>query len=125
MLACLAATIPILTHRIPHALVVMIVMYLITREDTAATLIGSLLAVLGVTIGLSLALLAWRISLDIVWLRLCFLVVFLRRLIPQASSDHRRARLRYRSPAALVMIIPDVFPHSPRSRSSSSCGFAV
>ena len=38
-LACLAATIPILTHRIPHALVVMIIMYLITREDTAATLI--------------------------------------------------------------------------------------
>src|SRR5215831_17548612 len=65
-LACLAATIPILTHRIPHALVVMIVMYLITQEDTAATLLGSILGVIGVTIGLSLALLAWRISLDIV-----------------------------------------------------------
>ena len=36
-LACLAATIPILTHRIPHALIVMILMYLITQEDTAAT----------------------------------------------------------------------------------------
>ena len=36
-LACLAATIPILTHHIPHGLVVMIVMYLITQEDTAAT----------------------------------------------------------------------------------------
>jgi hypothetical protein len=76
-LACLAATIPILTHRIPHALVVMVVMYLITQEDTAATLIGSILAVVGVTVGLGLALLAWEISLDIVWLRLCFLVVFL------------------------------------------------
>jgi len=39
------ATIPILTHRIPHALIVMIVMYLITQEDTAATLLGSILAV--------------------------------------------------------------------------------
>ena len=42
-LACLAATIPILTHRIPLALLVMILMYLITQEDTAATLIGSIL----------------------------------------------------------------------------------
>ena len=42
-LACLAATIPILTHRIPQGLIVMIVMYLITQEDTAATLIGSIL----------------------------------------------------------------------------------
>jgi len=32
---------------------------------------------IGVTIRLGLALLAWRISLDIVWLRLCFFVVFL------------------------------------------------
>ena len=48
-LACLIATIPILTHRIPHALLVMIVMYLITQEDTAATLLGSILGVVGVT----------------------------------------------------------------------------
>src|SRR5262249_6073351 len=76
-LACLAATIPVLTHRIPHALVVMILMYLITQEDTAATLIGSILGVIGATIGVGFALLAWEISLDIVWLRLCFLVAFL------------------------------------------------
>ena len=82
-LACLAATIPILTHRIPHGLVVMIVMYLITQEDTAATLIGSILAIIGVTLGLGLALLAWKISLDIVWLRICIHHrVLLRRSIP-------------------------------------------
>jgi len=51
-LACTAATIPILTHRIPEALIVMIVMFLITQEDYAATLIGSVLAAVGVTIGL-------------------------------------------------------------------------
>ena len=51
-LACLAATIPILTHHIPLGLIVMILMYLITQEDTAATLIGSILGVIGVTIGL-------------------------------------------------------------------------
>ena len=42
-LACLIATIPILTHRIPLALVVMIFMYLVTQEDTAATLRGSIM----------------------------------------------------------------------------------
>src|SRR5215467_13993169 len=74
-LACLAATIPVLTHHIPHALIVMILMYLITQEDTAATVIGSILGVICVTIGLGLALLAWEIALDIVWLRLLFLVL--------------------------------------------------
>src|SRR4029434_3027941 len=75
-LACLVATIPILTHRIPCADLVMIIMLRITQEDTVATLMGSLLAVVCVTIGLGLALLAWRISLDSVCLRFwCFIAV--------------------------------------------------
>ena len=49
-LACTAATVPIMIHHIPHGLVVMIVMYLITKEDTTATLLGSVLGVLGVTL---------------------------------------------------------------------------
>src|SRR6266498_4034804 len=113
-LACLAATIPILTHHIPHGLIVMIVMYLITQEDTAATVIGSILAVIGVTIGLGVALLAWRISLDIVWLRLCFLIVFLfgglflKRVLTIGALGSAIGL-----PAALMMIIPDVFPPQP------------
>jgi multidrug resistance protein MdtO len=113
-LACLAATIPILTHHIPHGLLVMIVMYLITQEDTAATLIGSILAVIGVTIGLGLALLAWRISLDIVWLRLCFLVaflfggLFLKRVLTIGAMGSAIGL-----PASLVMILPDILPPSP------------
>src|SRR5262252_646349 len=113
-LACLAATIPLLTHRIPHALVVMIVMYLITQEDTAATLLGSILGVIGVTIGLSLALLAWSISLDLVGLRLCFLVVFLfgglflRRVLTIGALGSAIGL-----PAALAMLIPDVAPPDP------------
>src|SRR5215510_4572120 len=113
-LACLVATIPVLTHRIPHALVVMIIMYLITQEDTAATLIGSILGVIGVTIGLGLALLAWEISLDIVWLRLCFLVVFLfgglflKRVLTIGALGSAIGL-----PASLVMILPDILPPSP------------
>jgi len=112
-LACLAAPIPILTHHIPHGLIVMIVMYLITQEDTAATVIGSILAVIGVTIGLGVALLAWRISLDIVWLRLCFLVVFLfgglflKRVLTIGALGSAIGL-----PAFLVMILPDILPPS-------------
>jgi multidrug resistance protein MdtO len=115
-LACLAATIPIMTHKIPHALIVMIVMYLITQEDTAATLIGSILGAVGVTIGLGAALLAWRISLDITWLRLCFLVVFLfGGLFLKRTLTIGALGSAIGLPAALVMIIPDVFPPHPES----------
>ncbi|HEX9418008.1 MAG TPA: hypothetical protein VGA81_03070, partial [Methylomirabilota bacterium] len=34
-LACLVTTVPILTHRFQFALVALILMYLITQEDTA------------------------------------------------------------------------------------------
>jgi uncharacterized membrane protein YccC len=57
-LACTAATVPIMIHHIPHGLVVMIVMYLITKEDTTATLLGSVLGLVGITLGFALALLA-------------------------------------------------------------------
>jgi multidrug resistance protein MdtO len=113
-LACLAATIPILTHHIPHGLLVMILMYLITQEDTAATVIGSILGVIGLTLGLGLALLVWRISLDIVWLRLCFLVaflfggLFLKRVLTMSFLGSAIGL-----PAALVMILPDILPPSP------------
>ncbi len=113
-LACLAATIPIFTHRIPLALIVMILMYLITQEDTAATIIGSILGVVGVTIGLGLALLAWEISLDIAWLRLCFLIaflfggLFLKRVLTIGALGSAIGL-----PAALVMILPDILPPSP------------
>jgi multidrug resistance protein MdtO len=113
-LACLAATIPILTHRIPLALIVMIMMYLITQEDTAATLIGSILGVVGVTIGLGLALLVWEIALDIPWLRVggfagfFFGGLFLKRVLTIGALGSAIGL-----PGALVMIVPDIAPPSP------------
>jgi len=103
-----------LTHHIPHGLIVMILMYLITQEDTAATVIGSILGLIGATLGLGLALLAWRISLDIVWLRLCFLVaflfggLFLKRVLTIGALGSAIGL-----PASLVMILPDILPPSP------------
>ena len=113
-LACVIATIPILTHRIPHALVVMIVMYLITQEDTAATLLGSILGVAGVTLGLGAALLAWKVAIDIAWLRIAFFVtfmvvgLFLKRVLVVGALGSAIGL-----PAALIMIIQDVAPLPP------------
>src|SRR6185295_14194555 len=113
-LACVIATIPILTHRIPLALMVMIVMYLITQEDTAATLLGSILAVAGVTIGLGAAVLAWMVVLDIAWLRIASFIGFvvlglwLKRVLVVGALGSAIGL-----PAALMMILPDVQPLSP------------
>src|SRR5262245_36782096 len=110
-LACVIATIPVLTHRIPHALIVMIMMYLITQEDTAATLLGSVLGVLGVTVGLGAALLVWMVVLDIAWLRIaCFFGftfggLWLKRVLVVGALGSALGL-----PAALVMILPDVGP---------------
>jgi multidrug resistance protein MdtO len=113
-LACVAATIPILTHRIPHALIVMVVMYLITQEDTAATLIGSILGVIGVTVGLGLALLVWEIALDIPWLRVgCFAAFFFGGLFLKRVLTIGALGSAIGLPAALVMILPDIAPPSP------------
>ncbi len=115
-LACVIATIPILTHRIPHALIVMIVMYLITQEDTAATLVGSILSVAGVTLGLGTALLVWIAAIDIAWLRIAcfigfvFLGLFLKRVLVVGALGSAIGL-----PAALVMILPDVAPIPPES----------
>jgi multidrug resistance protein MdtO len=113
-LACVVATIPILTHRIPHALVIMVMIYLITQEDTAATLLGSILGVIGATVGLGLALLALMVSVDIAWLRvgLCaaflFGGLFLKRVLVIGALGSAMGL-----PAALVMMLPDLasVPH--------------
>src|SRR5215472_5722999 len=74
-LACTAATVPIMIHHIPHGLVVMIMMYLISKEDTTATLLGSIVGLVSVTLGFLLALLAWQIVLPTAW-RLAFAFLF-------------------------------------------------
>jgi multidrug resistance protein MdtO len=109
-LACTAATVPIMIHHIPHGLVVMVVMYLIAREDTTATLLGSVLAVLGVTLGFVLALLAWQIALETAW-RVAFVFLFaaaglyIRRITVLGAIGSAIG-----VPATLAMVLPDIMP---------------
>src|SRR5215813_4741976 len=109
-LACTAATVPIMIHHIPHGLVVMIMMYLITKEDTTATVLGSVLAVLGVTLGFALALLAWQIALETAW-RLAFVFLFaaaglyLGRIVVLGALGTAIGL-----PATMAMVLPDLLP---------------
>ena len=113
-LAAIAATIPILTHHIPHALVALIMLYLITREDTAATLIGSILGWVGVTMGLGLGLLACKISLDIPELRFCLVGLFLfGGLFLKSAIAIPGLGTAIGVPLALSLIIPDLIPPNP------------
>src|SRR5262245_27750474 len=109
-LACTAATVPIMIHHIPHGVVVMIIMFLITKEDTTATLLGSVLGLVGATLGFALALLAWQIALPTAW-RLAFMFLFAamglylsRALVLGAIGTTLGL------PAALAMVLPDIFP---------------
>src|SRR5207247_848434 len=63
---------------------------------------------------LGLALIACKISLVVVWLRLCFLIaflfggLFLKRVLTIGALGSAIGL-----PAALVMILPDILPPSP------------
>jgi multidrug resistance protein MdtO len=109
-LACTAATVPIMIHHIPHALVVMVVMYLITKEDTTATLLGSVLGFLGITVGFAVALLAWHIALQSA-LRLAFVFLFaaaglyLNRILVLPGIGSAFGVL-----GSMTMVLPDMLP---------------
>ena len=113
-ISCLVATIPIMTHRIPHALIIMIVMYLITQEDRVATVLGSILGAVGATVGLGLALLAWQICLGASWLRICFFAAFLfGGLFLKRALTIGPLGSAIGLPASVVMILPDILPPTP------------
>src|SRR5215469_1677986 len=109
-LACTAATVPIMIHHIPHGLVVLIMMYLISKDDTTVTLLGSILGLVSVTLGFALALLAWQIVLPTAW-RLAFVFLFAAMgLYLSRALVFGFVGTAFGLPAALAMILPDIFP---------------
>src|SRR5499427_3987470 len=110
-LACTAATVPIMMFKLHLPLLAMIVMYLLTKEETTATLVGTLGGMIGVTIGLGLALLIYLVALDITWLRVCLIPafvgggLFLNRILVLGPLGTAIGL-----PAAMAMIVPDIYP---------------
>jgi len=110
-LACTAATVPIMMFKLHIPLLAMILMYLITKEETTATLVGTLAGIIGVTISLGLALLVYLVALDITWLRVCLIPafvgggLFLNRILVLGPLGTAIGL-----PAAMAMIVPDIYP---------------
>jgi len=89
-LACLITVALVLMFRIPNSLLAFVLIYLITQEDTAATVIGSVLGWVTLTDGFTTVLLVLELSLDIPWLRICFFAGYF--------TDPPSGRCRARSP---------------------------
>jgi multidrug resistance protein MdtO len=110
-LACVITVTLVLMFQMPHSLVAFVVIYLIAQEDTAATVLGSILGWIALTVGFATALLALELSLDIPWLRICFFAayffvgLFMKRALTVGAIGSA-----FGLPAGLAMIMPDVAP---------------
>ena len=110
-LACVAASFPVMAFHLHVALLVMILMFLISKEDTTTTLLGTVLGIIGVTIGCGLLLLTYVCFADLTWLRVLLvpsfiaLGLFLNRILTLGPLGSAIGL-----PLALGMVVPDVIP---------------
>src|SRR5215510_1295347 len=110
-LACVVASWPVMAFHLHTGLIVMILMFLITKEETTTTLLGTVLGFIGVTIGCGLLLLTYILFADLTWLRVLLvptyiaLGLYLNRILtlgPLCSAIGL--------PLALGMVVPGVIP---------------
>lgn len=112
-LACIACTVPIMVFHLQEALVVMVGMFMIAKEDTTTTLLGTVLALLGITIGCGLLLLYYICALDLTWLRVLgvpafvALGLFLNRTLTLGPLG-----ITICVPLALGLVLPDAAPNT-------------
>ena len=110
-LACVAASWPVMAFHLHLALIVMILMFLLTKDDTTTTLLGTILGVLGITIGSGLLLLTYILFADLTWMRVLLVPVFitlglfLNRIITLGPLGSAIG-----IPLALGMVVPDIIP---------------
>lgn len=76
-LACIACTIPVMSFHLAQPLVVMIGMFLIAREDFSTTVLGTIMAIIAITISCGLMLLFYLITFDLAWFRVLSVPVFI------------------------------------------------
>jgi len=110
-LACVAASWPVMAFHLHVALLVMILMFLITREETTTTLLGTVLGLIGVTIACGILLLTYICFADLTWLRILLVPTFialglyLNRILTLGPLGTVLGL-----PLALGMIAPDIIP---------------
>jgi multidrug resistance protein MdtO len=93
------------------ALLVMILMFLVSRDDTTTTLLGTVIGTIGFSIGTALLLLTFICFTDLTWLRVLLvpgsiaLALFLNRIVTLGPLGSTIGL-----PLAMGMIVPDVIP---------------
>src|SRR5262249_36626426 len=76
-LACVAASWTVMAFHLHAPLLTMILIFLITREETTTTLLGTVLGVFGITIGCGLLLLTYICFTDLAWVRVLLVPTFI------------------------------------------------
>jgi multidrug resistance protein MdtO len=111
-LACVACTIPVMMFHLKEPLLVMILMFFIVKEDKTSTLLGTIMGIIGATVGCGLLLAYFLCALELTWLRIIGIPVFiavgllLNRIVTLAPLG-----LVISIPMAMGMIVPDVVPY--------------
>src|SRR5580698_4777794 len=106
-LSCVICTIPVMAFHLQEALLVMIFMFVISKEDTTTTLLGTVFGVIGFTIGCVGLLFLYLFVLDLEWLRVLAvrlaiaLGLFLNRVVTVGPLGTAISL-----PLALGMVIP-------------------
>jgi multidrug resistance protein MdtO len=112
-LACVITVALVMMFRMPGGLIAFVLIFLITQEDTAATVLASVLGWITLTFSITAALLALELSLDTPWLRICFFAgfffvgLFMKRALTIGVMGSA-----FGIPALLAMVLPDITPPS-------------
>src|SRR5262249_27433393 len=110
-LACVVASFPVMAFHLHLPLVVMILMFLLTRQDTTSTLLITIIAIIGLTIGCGLLLLTYICVADMTWLRVLLvpafitLGLFINRILTLGPVGSAIG-----IPLAMGMVVPDIIP---------------
>jgi multidrug resistance protein MdtO len=110
-LACVVASWPVMAFHLHLPLIVMILMFLLTRQDTTSTLLITVIAIIGLTIGCGLLLLTYIWFADLTWLRVLLvpafiaLGLFMNRILTLGPVGSAIG-----IPLALGMVVPDIIP---------------
>src|SRR5258706_2357540 len=76
-LSCLICTVPVMAFHLQQPLIVMILMFAISKEDTTTTLLGTIIGIVGFTIGCAGLLVFFLCALDLEWLRVLAVPAFI------------------------------------------------
>jgi len=68
-LSCVICTIPVMAFHLQEPLLVMIFMFVFSKEDTTSTLLGTVMGIIGFSIGCAGLLFLYLVVLDLEWLR--------------------------------------------------------